>query len=104
MRGLYARAGTGRNALIRRSSASARGAATAEFIRDHYGDALAVEMEGRGFLEAVHISHSALGGVVRGISDLLSGKRRADKEGSQERAADAACAVAFEILAGLTDI
>jgi nucleoside phosphorylase len=83
---------------------AARGAATAKFIRDHYGDALAVEMEGRGFLEAVHISHPALGGVVRGISDLLSGKRRADKEGSQERAADAACAVAFEILAGLSDI
>jgi hypothetical protein len=30
-------------------------------------------MEGRGFLEAVHI-HSLLGTVVRGISDLLSRK------------------------------
>ena len=38
---------------------------------------------------------------MRGISDLLSGKPRADKAGSQQRAADAASAVAFEILSGL---
>ena len=76
-------------------------AATAKLIREHYGDALAVEMEGRGFLEGVHISHPVQGCVVRGISDLLSGKANADKAGSQQRAADAASAVAFEILSGL---
>ncbi len=58
-------------------------------------------MEGRGFLEAVHISHPVRGCVVRGISDLLSGKANADEAGSQQRAADAASAVAFEILSGL---
>ena len=80
---------------------AARHSATAHLIRDHYGDALAVEMEGRGFLEAVHISHPVRGCVVRGISDLLSGKANADEVGSQQRAADAASAVAFEILSGL---
>jgi nucleoside phosphorylase len=79
-------------------------AATARLIREHYGDALAVEMEGRGFLEGVHISHPVQGCVVRGISDLLSGKTNADKAGSQERAADAVSAVAFEILSGLGDV
>lgn len=76
-------------------------AATAKLIREHYGDALAVEMEGRGFLEGVHISHPGQGCVIRGISDLLSGKANADEAGSQQRAADAASAIAFEILSGL---
>jgi hypothetical protein len=58
-------------------------------------------MEGRGFLEGVHINHPVLGGVVRGISDLLSGKASADKSGSQKRGADSACAVAFELLSVL---
>jgi nucleoside phosphorylase len=80
--------------------ASAR-AATAELIKEHYGDALAIEMEGRGFLEAVHINHPVRGCVVRGISDLLSGKADADKAGSQPRAADAASGVAFEILSAV---
>lgn len=76
-------------------------AATAKLIKDNYGDAVAVEMEGSGFLEAVHISHPTKGCVVRGISDMLSGKAKADKGGSQKTAADAASAVAFEMLAGL---
>jgi nucleoside phosphorylase len=72
--------------------------ATAEFLRKHYSDAIAVEMEGRGFLEAVNINTLVLGGVVRGISDLLSGKSDADECGSQPLAAGAASAAAFEIL------
>lgn len=75
--------------------------AIAKLIGQHYGDALAVEMEGRGFLEGVHINHPVRGCVVRGISDLLSGKVNADKAGSQLRAADAGAAVAFEILFAL---
>jgi nucleoside phosphorylase len=76
-------------------------ALTAEFLRKQYGDTLAVEMEGRGFLEAVHVN-SVLGTVIRGISDRLSGKSIADKAGWPRKAADAASAVAFEILATLT--
>jgi nucleoside phosphorylase len=76
-------------------------AATAKFLKNSYSDTLAVEMEGRGFLEGVHINATVEGSVIRGISDLLSGKKNADKSGSQVRAADAASAVAFTILAGL---
>jgi nucleoside phosphorylase len=78
-------------------------AATARLIREHYSDAVAVEMEGSGFLKGVHISHPTQGCVIRGISDLLSGKANADKAGSQQRAADAASVAAFEILSGWSD-
>jgi nucleoside phosphorylase len=73
---------------------------TAKFLKKQCGDTLAVEMEGRGFLEAVHIN-AVLGTVIRGISDRLSGKAFADKAGWQRKAADAASAVAFEMLATL---
>jgi nucleoside phosphorylase len=76
-------------------------AATAKLIKEHYSDAIAVEMEGSGFLKGVHINHPTQGCVIRGVSDLLSGKANADKAGSQQRAADAASATAFEILSGL---
>lgn len=73
----------------------------AQFLSEHYGDTLAVEMEGRGFLEGVHVNASVQGCVIRGISDLLAGKGESDARGWQEIAADAASAVAFEILATL---
>jgi nucleoside phosphorylase len=70
----------------------------AAHLKRHYGDALAVEMEGRGFLEAAHIESGCRAIVVRGISDLLRGKATADKQGWQQRAADAAAAFFFEML------
>jgi nucleoside phosphorylase len=77
--------------------ASQRSALSA-FLRDNYGDALAVEMEGWGFLDAVHASADVLGLIVRGISDLVDGKSKADAAGSQVRAAKHASAFAFEVL------
>jgi hypothetical protein len=74
--------------------------ATAKFLKKEYSDANAVEMEGRGFLEAVHL-HQVVGTVIRGISDQLSGKAVSDKAGWPQKAADAASAVAFELLASL---
>lgn len=76
-------------------------AETAKLIREKYGDALAVEMEGRGVLEAVRANHSEAI-VIRGISNLLDDKNAAEKDGSKILAASHAAAFAFELLAKLT--
>ena len=66
-------------------------------IKKNYGDTLAVEMEGSGFLNAAYISNNdAL--VIRGISDLLDHKAESDAAGSQEAASKHASAVAFAVL------
>lgn len=69
-------------------------------LRELCSDALAVEMEGAGFLQALR-PRKAEGIVVRGISDLIDKKGEADATGSQPLAATNAAAFAFEMIAQL---
>ncbi|NEQ38127.1 MAG: 5'-methylthioadenosine/S-adenosylhomocysteine nucleosidase [Okeania sp. SIO3I5] len=70
-----------------------------EFLQQNYGDALAVEIEGIGILQAAHTNQQVSALIIRGISSLIDDKSRANKEGSEEVAARHASAFAFEILA-----
>lgn len=72
---------------------------TYKLIRQHYGDAVAVEMEGHGFLLGVRMNHGTQGIVVRGISDLVDDKDETNDKKWQPVAARHAAAFAFEILA-----
>lgn len=74
---------------------------TFKFLRATYDDAIAVEMEGRGFLQAAHANQEVSALVIRGISDLVSRKSKSDKAGYQNFAAAAASAFAYEVLGNL---
>ncbi|NET58130.1 MAG: hypothetical protein F6K47_18835 [Symploca sp. SIO2E6] len=70
-----------------------------KFLCSNYGDAVAVEMEGIGFLETVRANQQVSALVIRGISDLIDGKSEVDARGYQEIAARHASAFAFQLLA-----
>jgi nucleoside phosphorylase len=75
-----------------------------EFLRLVYGDAVAVEMEGFGFLEAARANPQVSTMVIRGISDLLHKKSEVNTISYQKMAANNASAFAFEVLAKLSDV
>ncbi len=74
---------------------------TAEFIRELYSDAIAVEMEGKGFLEAARTNPGVEALVIRGVSDLLSNKSEGDERGRQALASGNAAAFLCAVLDGL---
>jgi tetratricopeptide (TPR) repeat protein/nucleoside phosphorylase len=72
-----------------------------KFLKSHFTDALAVEMEGIGFLTATHACHPIEALIVRGISDLIADKSGADEKECQYAASCHAAAFAFQVLARL---
>jgi adenosylhomocysteine nucleosidase len=76
--------------------------ADALWIREHYNDALSIEMEAAGVAQAGHLNDSLPVAVVRGISDRADGtKAVSDSAGWQPRAAARAAAFAIALAAEL---
>jgi adenosylhomocysteine nucleosidase len=68
-----------------------------KYLRQYCSDALAVAMEGNGFMIAAH-AHNVKAMEIRGISDMINDKEEADASGSQPRAAENAAAFAFAMI------
>lgn len=73
-----------------------------QFLSTQYSDALAVELEGHGFLKTTQVHQSVEALIVRGISSILDAPKYIDKIEYNELAAKHASAFAFEILAKVT--
>ncbi|NER46492.1 MAG: phosphorylase [Symploca sp. SIO1A3] len=75
-----------------------------QFLKESYNDAIAVEMEGFGFLSAAFAYPNIQAIVIRGISDLIEGKNDDSIEPEairQEKASEHASAFAFQVLTKL---
>jgi nucleoside phosphorylase len=74
-----------------------------KLLRSAYNDAIAVEMEGYGFLSAVFAYPEIKAIVIRGISDMVEGKNDPEVGGKEknrhQKASNHASAFAFELLA-----
>jgi adenosylhomocysteine nucleosidase len=71
-----------------------------QWLREHYSDAVAVEMEAAGVAQAGHLNDALPTIMVRGISDPADeSKSAADEAGWQPRAADNAAAFATDLAA-----
>ncbi|MFE7465812.1 purine phosphorylase [Streptomyces sp. NPDC057499] len=76
---------------------NSRVSAEAKWIRQHYNDALAIEMEAAGVAQAGHLSGAPVA-IIRGISDRADGtKNSADDRSWQPRAAANAAAFATRL-------
>lgn len=74
-----------------------------EQIAKHYGQTLAVEMEGYGFQLTANLNPDVKSLVVRGISDRLGDKHPAQDESFQPKAATNAAAFVFSLLSELSE-
>ncbi|MFJ5515838.1 purine phosphorylase [Streptomyces griseoluteus] len=76
---------------------NSRISAEAKWIRQHYNDALAIEMEAAGVAQAGHLSGAPVA-IIRGISDRADGtKNSTDDRSLQPRAAANAAAFAIRL-------
>jgi nucleoside phosphorylase len=83
---------------------AAKNTDTFRFLRKHYNDAIAVEMEGFGFLRAVSAYPNIKAIVIRGVSDLIDYKNDSSietEEIRQEKASIHASVFAFGLLSKL---
>lgn len=82
---------------------NSRTSGAAEWLRDHFNDAVAIEMEAAGVAQACHLSGVPVA-VVRGISDLADGtKDSAEDSRWQPRAAANAAAFAVRLAEEIDD-
>jgi|GEM_PF-866794 len=72
------------------------------FLKQNCSHALAIEMEGLGFLESCRAYPQIQSLLIRGISDLVEDKEGSDSKGSQEYASKNASAFLFGLLDNLS--
>jgi len=72
------------------------------FLKQNCSHALAIEMEGLGFLESCRAYPQIQSLLIRGISDLVEDKEGSDSKGSQKYASKNAAAFLFGLLDNLS--